>query len=101
MPLFNFKTLFFSNKVLFLYFINLLDKSKEIVYTYDNNGNILTKSVNGETVEYKHKEDSDQLVSFGDETFEYDSIGNPTTFRSMTAVFENGRHLELTAMIKM
>ena len=73
---------------------NLLDKSKEIVYTYDNNGNILTKSVNGEIVEYKYKEDSDQLVSFGNETFEYDSIGNPTTFRNMTAVFENGRRLK-------
>ena len=73
---------------------NLLDKSKEIVYTYDNNGNILTKSVNGEIVEYKYKEDSDQLVSFGDEAFEYDSIGNPTTYRGMTSTFENGRRLK-------
>ena len=33
-------------------------------------------------------------MSFGDETFNYDSIGNPTTFRSMRAVFENGRRLK-------
>ena len=73
---------------------NLLDKDKEICYTYDNNGNILTKSVNGEVVEYRYKEDSDQLMSFGNETFAYDVMGNPTTYRGMTAVWKKGKQLK-------
>ena len=72
----------------------LLDKDKEICYTYDNNGNILTKSVNGEVVEYRYKEDSDQLMSFGNETFAYDVMGNPTTYRGMTAVWKKGKQLK-------
>ena len=71
-----------------------LDINREIIYTYDNNGNVLTKTVNGETIEYKYKENSDRLVAFGNETFVYDLIGNPTTYRDMTVVWENGRQLK-------
>ena len=42
------------------------DNNKEILYTYDANGNILTKAIDGEIVEYKDKENSDQLISFGE-----------------------------------
>ena len=71
-----------------------LDTNKEICYTYDDNGNILTKSVNGEIIEYKYKEDGDQLVSFGNETFVYDVMGNPTTYRGKTATWQNVRQLK-------
>ena len=44
-------------------------------------------------VEYKYKENSDQLVAFGNETFEYDGVGNPTRYRNMTAEWSRGRVL--------
>ncbi len=58
-----------------------IDKNKEICYTYDDNGNILTKSVNGKTIDYRYEEGTDRLSSFGEEQFVYDGMGNPTTYR--------------------
>ena len=71
-----------------------IDKQKETSYTYDINGNILTKTTNGQTIEYKYQENSDKLVAFGNELFEYDVLGNPTKFRGMTATWEKGRRLK-------
>ena len=63
-------------------------------YTYDNNGNILTKNVNGERTEYRYQEGSDRLVSFGAETFSYDAVGNPVVYRGMACEWEKGRQLK-------
>lgn len=70
-----------------------LYNNKEICYTYDNNGNILTKSIGGEITEYKYKEGSDRLVSFGTESIAYDNMGNPTAYCGMACTWEKGRRL--------
>ena len=54
-----------------------LYKNREVCYTYDNNRNILTKSIDGEVTEYRYKEGTDQLVSFGTESIVYDNMDNP------------------------
>ena len=69
-------------------------KDKEICYTIDNEGNILTKSVGGVVKEYKYLDNSDKLVEFDGQSFVYDTIGNPTTYRNKTLVWENGRQLK-------
>ena len=70
-----------------------LYKNREVCYTYDNNGNILTKSIDGEVTEYRYKEGTDQLVSFGTESIAYDNMGNPTTYKGMACTWEKGRQL--------
>ena len=70
-----------------------LYKNREVCYTYDNNGNILTKSIDGEVTEYRYKEGTDQLVSFGTESIAYDNMGNPITYKGMTCTWEKGRQL--------
>ena len=56
-----------------------LDGIREICYTYDNSGNILTKTENGTVTDYRYKDGTDRLISFGTELFAYDDMGNPTT----------------------
>ena len=73
--------------------IDVLNDNKEIVYTYDNKGNILTKTEEGNTIHYTYEEGTDKLLSYGNESFVYDVIGNPTTFRNMTATWNKGRQL--------
>ena len=58
-----------------------IDKEQEICYTYDNNGNILTKSVNGVVTSYAYEEGTDRLTSYGAETIGYDGMGNPKSYR--------------------
>ena len=76
-----------------LIFEENLDKNRKICYTYDENGNILTKSVNGEVTVYKYRPKTNFLMAFGDETFAYDGMGNPTTYRGMDCVRVRGRCL--------
>ena len=71
-----------------------IDKNREICYTYDENGNILTKNVNGTVTTYKYQDGTDRLMSFGSESFVYDAMGNPTTYRGMTCTWEKGRQLK-------
>ena len=71
-----------------------IDKDTEMCYTYDDSGNILTKSVNGETINYRYADGTDRLLSFGNETFEYDGMGNPTKYRGLDCVWERGRQLK-------
>ena len=66
----------------------------EECYTCDNNGNILTKSIDGEVTEYRYKEGTDRLVSFGTESIAYDNMGNPTTYKGMSCTWEKGRQLK-------
>ena len=93
--------------------------NKTTLFAYDNNGNILLKEEYAYTVkeqnelseakvisEYCYKESSDQLLRIiknelqenGEhaetiETFAYDTLGNPTTYRGKTATWIKGRYL--------
>lgn len=71
-----------------------LDGNREICYTYDNSGNILTKTENGTVTDYRYKDGTDRLISFGTELFAYDDMGNPTTYRNMSCMWEKGRQLK-------
>ena len=71
-----------------------LDGNREICYTYDNSGNILTKTDNGTVTDYRYKDGTDRLMSFGTELFAYDDMGNPKTYRNMSCVWEKGRQLK-------
>ena len=68
-----------------------IDNNEEVCYTYDEKGNLLSKTTNGERVEYTYEESAGRLLKYGEESFAYDEIGNPTTFRDMTAVWTKGR----------
>lgn len=55
--------------------------NKEIAYTYDENGNRLTKSVNGSSIEYSSYDRGDKLTAItgtNARTFSYDSAGRTT-----------------------
>ena len=53
------------------------DGEKEIVY--GDNGNIRFTRKDGTITKYRY--DGDKLLSFNGEKFEYDELGNPTTYR--------------------
>ena len=75
------------------------------LYTYDNNGNILFKKNHAftlndadylEEMEYtvdSYNYDGEKLMSYNGESFEYDVIGNPTTYRGKAATWNQGRRL--------
>ena len=81
--------------------------AKTTTWAYDNNGNILTKYVYALTAKptselhlldctcklYAYDDNSDRLMSYDGETFAYDIIGNPTTYRGKTATWAYGRQL--------
>ena len=78
---------------------------KTFVFSYDNKGNILTrteyaftlkdddfvKEAIGEVFEYVYS--GEKLVSYNGEAFAYDDIGNPTTYRGNTLTWRFGRRL--------
>lgn len=49
--------------------------------------------MDGEVTAYRYQEGTDRLLSFGNESFAYDAMGNPTTYRGMTCTWEKGRQL--------
>ena len=65
-----------------------LDVNKEICYTYDEKGNILTKIVNDEETIFSYgkgssnsyETTSENLVKVGNQSISYDFIGNPTSY---------------------
>ena len=81
---------------------------KTTTWSYDNNGNIIAKYeyaitakptselhlLNATCKLYTYDDNSDQLMSYNGESFEYDVIGNPITYRGKTAVWEYGRQLK-------
>ena len=81
---------------------------KTTTWAYDNNGNITARYEYGITAKptselyllncickrYTYTDNSDQLMSYDGESFVYDTIGNPTTYRGKTAVWEYGRQLK-------
>ncbi len=80
---------------------------KTTTWAYDNNGNIIAKYEYAITAKptselhlldciytpYAYADNSDQLLSYGDEAFVYDTIGNPTTYRGKAATWAYGRQL--------
>ena len=70
-----------------------LYNNKEVCYTYDNSGNIRSKNIDGQVTEYRYKEGTDRLVSFGKEAISYDGMGNPVVYRGMSCTWEKGRLL--------
>ena len=74
---------------------------------YDNNGNIVKKREfakvslkEGLLLEEEDSKDTayvyegDRLVSYGGADFVYDVMGNPTTYRNMSCVWEKGKQLK-------
>lgn len=65
-----------------------IDLNKEICYTYDEKGNILTKIVNDEETIFSYgkgssnsyETTSENLVKVGNQSISYDFIGNPTSY---------------------
>ena len=54
----------------------------------------MTKTDNGTVTDYRYKDGTDRLISFGTELFAYDDMGNPKTYRNMSCVWEKGRQLK-------
>ena len=79
-----------------------------VVFVYDNCGNIVSKHTYGFTlkdrelldelsstaVNYSYDSASDRLLAYNGEAFEYDEIGNPTTYRGKSATWAYGRQLQ-------
>ena len=81
---------------------------KTTTWAYDNNGNILVKKEYDLSAKptqelrllsplacklYTYQNNSDQLTSYGNDTFHYDEIGNPDIYRGTTARWDKGRQL--------
>ena len=75
---------------------------KSWFYSYDNNGNIMskreadyTKKSDGEIDKYNYEKqyfyDGDKLINIGEEKFAYDAFGNPVTYANKTLIWEKGR----------
>ena len=78
---------------------------KTTLYSYDNNGNILNKrefaftlcgrekleELESTNVHYAYN--GDKLLSYGSKTYEYDVLGNPTTYRNKSVTWANGRQM--------
>ena len=65
-------------------------------YTYDQGGNLLSKSdgTTTDTYEYTDSSWADLLTSYNGQTITYDAIGNPLTYRDeMTMTWQRGRQL--------
>ena len=78
------------------------DLNKKYIYTYDNEGNILTKKeydletndlIKTDTFTYGNISWEDQLTMFNNESITYDTIGNPLTIGSKQLSWTNGRCL--------
>ena len=61
---------------------NNLDTNREISYTYDRQGNILSKTENGTKLDYTYDQNGFKLLSFGDQAYSYDNLGNPLNLNS-------------------
>ncbi len=71
-------------------------------YIYDAYGNIIKKRERsftqatdlGNCTEIAYGYNKDELISYNGEGFVYDKVGNPTTYRGKTAIWEKGRQLK-------
>ena len=78
--------------------LNRLTKEKtehfgEKTYEYDNAGNIIRKTENGEQKEYLYSTKGwrDQLLSFNGEECKYDFWGNPLSYKGRTLTWQGRR----------
>jgi RHS repeat-associated protein len=86
--------------------VNYNDRNRKVVYTYDNAGNILsekTYDISGSsptllttnTYTYGDSSWGDLLTGYNNDTFTYDAIGNPLTYRDgISFTWSNGRQLQ-------
>jgi len=51
-------------------------------FTYDEQGNVLSKTENGIKTNYTYDENGFKLLSFGDQSYTYDNLGNPLNLNS-------------------
>lgn len=65
--------------------------SKTTNYTYDNNGNILTKTTNGNVVQYTYN--GEKLKSYNGQLCYYDILGNPILYRGTTCTWSRIKNL--------
>ncbi len=81
-----------------------VDLGQKIIYTYDNGGNITSKSIyaytNGivgalqKTINYTYDGVwKDKLMSYDGDSITYDEIGNPLTYRNGMSFTWNGRQM--------
>ena len=65
-------------------------------YTYDNGGNILSKTVDGVTTNYTYGDSTwkDLLTAYNGNAITYDTIGNPLTYYDGKTFTWNGRQLD-------
>ena len=73
------------------------------VYSYDLDGNLLSKSIynlntniliNEKIYQYNNPNINDQLINYDGISFQYDSLGNPTNIGNDTLIWTNGRQLK-------
>ena len=96
-----------ENKYVYDEYNELLEENdyinnQNIKYTYDSNGNILSKKIyklssntliNENSYKYTNSNWHDQLTMFNDNTITYDEIGNPLTIGDNKLTWINGRQL--------
>ena len=67
---------------------------KTFDYTYDKNGNILSKTTDDVATNYQYDTTvKDRLVAVGNQSIEYDAIGNPTSYLGNALTWTRGRLL--------
>lgn len=101
----NITDIYYNNELIKHYEYNIYNElikesncdNNEIIYTYDELGNLITVSENSivKTYEYENTNWSDQLTKYNDENIVYDDIGNPTKIgNSKTLKWINGGNLK-------
>jgi len=80
---------------------------KSFEYTYDDNGNILSKQIydytsnnltGGEKISYTY--DGDKLVEYGKEQCEYDELGRPEVYRDRLCTWDRVKNLASMRLAK-
>ncbi len=79
---------------------NNIDLGKEIVYTYDNQGNILSKTENGVEKKYIYDENGLNLLSFGEQNYAYDYCGNSSNLNATYTQINWGRFNQISSILK-
>ena len=67
---------------------------KSFEYNYTTSESLEDKTPTVIPYVYASNEIKDRLVKYCEEAFEYDTIGNPTTYRNYSLVWEKGRQLK-------
>ena len=69
--------------------------TRTTVMTYDNYGNIKTKTTNGTTASYGYNSAwKDKLTTFNGASIVYDNLGNPISYLGHNLTWEKGRQLK-------